>query len=457
MNKAFVRVSKKDPRYFELSDGSPYIPVGMNICFQRFLTNPDEIMAVYERQMKALSENGANYLRIWLSAPVFEVEPEKPGVFDMAALGRVKKILAMAEKYGIRIKFTFEHFRTMEAKAFAELFPGAASFVKKVHHVSNGGTASTMEEFFTGEASRAAFKKKLAFFSEHIGDNPYVFSWELWNEVNCMPGGIPVVDEWTKIMLAELRTLFPHHMTSQNLGSFDSIWSYPTQEWMASLKDNSFMQAHRYLDPAAEIDACRGAMDILASNAIEELIKMKNDVPALLTESGAVEWCHCRPSHLYEYDKIGSILHDVIFAPFFAGSAGTGQIWHWHEYVDKYSLWHHFGSFARMIKGIDPVSEAYSTYKRENRNMRIYGLRGRTHSLVWLRDKNSTWYTEFDRKTVPSVFSREKFSVKHLPESSIGKVSFLNPWTLEEAVLELKDGEAVLPDFSRSLVLRIEH
>ena len=31
-------------------------------------------------------------------------------------------------------------------------------------------------------------------------------------------------------------------------------------------------------------------------------------------------------------------LHDVLFAPFFAGSAGTGQIWHWNTYVERHEL-----------------------------------------------------------------------------------------------------------------------
>ena len=34
--KGYVTVSKKNPRYFELTTGEPYIPCGMNICFQLF-------------------------------------------------------------------------------------------------------------------------------------------------------------------------------------------------------------------------------------------------------------------------------------------------------------------------------------------------------------------------------------------------------------------------------------
>ena len=42
----------------------------------------------------------------------------------------------------------------------------------------------------------------------------------------------------------------------------------------------------------------------------------------------------------------GIILHDVLFAPFFAGAAGPGHCWHWNVYVDRNNLWHHFARFA---------------------------------------------------------------------------------------------------------------
>jgi len=45
------------------------------------------------------------------------------------------------------------------------------------------------------------------------------------------------------------------------------------------------------------------------------------------------------PFKLYEKDKAGVILHDVLFAPFSAGAAGTGYCWHWDKYIDKNGLW----------------------------------------------------------------------------------------------------------------------
>ena len=66
-DSAFVRVSPRDSHYFELSDGRPYIPIGLN------LIHPDtadrEGLARMEQWLQRLGTNGGNFVRIWLSAP----------------------------------------------------------------------------------------------------------------------------------------------------------------------------------------------------------------------------------------------------------------------------------------------------------------------------------------------------------------------------------------------------
>jgi len=61
--KGFVQVSQKDPRFFELSDGTNLFAIGQNLAFVGEgqyvnLTKAEEIFG-------KLHENGANFLRIW--------------------------------------------------------------------------------------------------------------------------------------------------------------------------------------------------------------------------------------------------------------------------------------------------------------------------------------------------------------------------------------------------------
>lgn len=62
-NHGFLRVSDKDPRWLEFSDGQPFFPIGQNLAFigsQQYVT-----VSKAETIFGKLAANGANYLRIW--------------------------------------------------------------------------------------------------------------------------------------------------------------------------------------------------------------------------------------------------------------------------------------------------------------------------------------------------------------------------------------------------------
>ena len=92
------------------------------------------------------------------------------------------------------------------------------SFPKTLHHVANGGFYQNMTDFLTSERGRVQFKGKLKWYADRYGDEPAVFAWELWNEMNAVQG--PWYP-WTQEMLPELHRLFPKNLVAQSLGSFD--------------------------------------------------------------------------------------------------------------------------------------------------------------------------------------------------------------------------------------------
>jgi hypothetical protein len=64
--KGFVRVSRKDTRFLEFDNGEAFFPVGQNLAFigsQQYVT-----LTRAEEIFRRLSEQGANYLRIWTCA-----------------------------------------------------------------------------------------------------------------------------------------------------------------------------------------------------------------------------------------------------------------------------------------------------------------------------------------------------------------------------------------------------
>src|SRR5215213_6156384 len=82
-NKRYIQVSEDNPAYFSFSDGTTYIPVGINMINPsgRYSGNPDSAFYEIGLWMKNLSANGGNYIRVWLSNSFWDIE-EKAGVYS---------------------------------------------------------------------------------------------------------------------------------------------------------------------------------------------------------------------------------------------------------------------------------------------------------------------------------------------------------------------------------------
>ncbi|MCL2709855.1 MAG: hypothetical protein FWE95_03145, partial [Planctomycetaceae bacterium] len=182
----------------------------------------------------------------------------------------------------------------------------------------------------------------------------------------------------------------------------------------------------------------------------KELLSYNIQKPVLLAEGGAVEPGHAGPFLLYRKDRAGTILHDVLFAPFFTGAAGPGHIWHWDHYVAANNVWFQFGRFDAAVAGLDPPAENFQPFELEHDRLYLYGLKGKTKTMVWCRDKQNTWKTELEEEKEPEV----------LADLSIGldtegkRVRFYDPW--ENRWTERPAGQALrLPSFRRSLVVSV--
>ena len=439
----YVRVSPRDARYLEYSDGKPYIPIGLNMIAPPggAGAKEDEAFAVFESWLKNLSANGGNYIRVWLSNPFWEVEHRRSGEYDAERARRIDRMLELCRRYGIRVKMTMEHFRSI-------LEPATQKWAARpLHHVSQGGPAQSIADFFDGEASRAQFRRKIRWFADRYGDREEIYGWELWNEINAVRGGDYLT--WTEIMLQELHRAFPKNLAMQSLGSFDTPRVREIYRKHSLMPGNDLAQVHRYLDLGASLEVCKGPVDILAADAIREILSYQPGKPAILAESGAVEPRHTGPFKLYAADKAGIILHDVLFAPFFAGSAGSGQIWHWDAYVAKNNLWRQFAMFAETVKGLDPPAENFAASVEEQGRLRVYKLKGRKTTLAWCRDMRNNWRAELEQGIPPETL--RGLTVKL---DGATTVRVFDPWSGKWSTAKARRGQIKLPDFSRSIVVR---
>ncbi len=258
-------------------------------------------------------------------------------------------------------------------------------------------------------------------------------------------------------MLESLHAQFPKNLATQSQGSFDQQNKIELYRSLCSIPGNDVAQVHRYLDLGAPLEVCHGPVDVLAADAVTTLLEFDSGKPVLLAESGAVEPRHSGPFKLYAQDQAGIILHDVLFAPFFAGAAGAGQCWHWDSYVARNNLWHHFGRFAKSVRDLDPPAEGFRSVRIEHPRLRIYALAGRRTLIAWCRDKENTWQTELAEGRQPERLAglSVELPADLLPEGA-SRIRVYDLWADEWSDGRLDGGRLSLPPFTRSIVFRIE-
>jgi hypothetical protein len=356
----FIGINKNNPSYFSFADGTTYIPIGINMINPsgRNAAHPDSAFAEIEEWMKQLSANGGNYIRIWLSQSFWDIE-EAAGQYDEQKAQRIDRLIEMARKYGLRIKLTLEHFRSITLQENNQ--PWAT---KSAYHVSRGGPLDSIGQYLSTPEGRQLFLNKVNYYQQRYGSDTLFFGWELWNEMNAVKGPEDsVFYDWNEQMLKAVKEKFPENLVMQSLGSFDGDYAKPLYEKMMALPGNEVAQVHRYLDLGAPMQICHAPMDVICASAIRDLQAYGLKKPIILAETGAVEPRHAGPSKYYPKDTAGILLHDILFAPFFTGAAGPGMSWHWESYVHKNNLWFHYGRFTEAIKGIDPVRESFTPAK----------------------------------------------------------------------------------------------
>ncbi|MEJ7913223.1 MAG: cellulase family glycosylhydrolase [Chitinophagaceae bacterium] len=449
----YIRVSADNAAYFSFSDGSLYFPVGINMISPsgKYSGNSDSAFYEMEQWMKNLSANGGNFIRVWLSNSFWDIE-EEAGKYNEEKVHRIDRFIEMARKYHLRIKLTLEHFRSITLKENSQQWA-----TKFAYHTSRGGPLDSVRQYLTSAEGQRLFLNKIDFYHKRYGSDTLFFGWELWNEMNAM--SLPkdsVFYDWNEKMLAAVKQYFPEQLVMQSLGSFDGDYVRPVYKKIMSMPANEVAQVHRYLDLGAQLEICHAPMDLICASAVKDLLSYHLAKPVVLAETGAVEPRHAGPSNFYAKDTAGSLLHDILFAPFFSGAAGTGMSWHWESYVHKNNLWYHFKRFNEVIKGIDPIKESFSPSFTETNSLRIYMLKGKRTTLLWLRDKSNNWESEFQKGMAPQILHRVNVNLAELGiTSSVEKIDVYDPWKNIWTSVEKDSLTFDLPDFKRSITIKI--
>ena len=388
----YIRVSRKDRRYWAFDDGTPYFAVGENVSTWR------HGLTEYDEWLPALGKAGGNYARIWMYAHCFGIDWGKPGHYRLDHAWALDHAMALAEKHGIRVKLCLEAWRHFE---------GPRSFVRAgVAHpysTKNGGPCSREMDVFTHPEAKRMFRNRLRYVVARWGYSTHILAWELWNEINCVAGyhqRSGDVMAWTREMARHLKAIDPwRHMVVNSLGSFlvdDRMWEAPEVD---------FAQVHGYWHPTHKASKDMGKD--MAEFVPHWIGKIRGyGKPALFAEYGLVNprWGHNRRAN---DDKQGVHLHNGLWSSVMSGACGTAMLWWWGVYVHPNDLYFQFGTVARYVDGVPWTTAGFEPIepKTNSPQLRAMALRGDGLTLLWVHNRRHTWWNVVEKQPIPAIDS----------------------------------------------------
>ena len=332
----FVRVSARDRRYFEFDSGQTYFPIGENICWGHKRGTFD-----YDDWLPALGRAGGNYTRFWLSPCWFTFALERPGKpeqgfgmgqFDLGNAWRLDYALDLAKKSGIRVMVCIDSFNILRDK------PQHDCWKDSPHNAAKGGPLQKPADFWTSDEMDRLYRNKLRYLVARYGADTAVFSWEFWNEVDCIGASYATepVRAWHERMARYLRGIDPYrHLITTSYGRSDGDPAIDT------LPELDYVQTHHYSSP-----------DIVATLARKQAEKVGYNKPHYVGEIGADSG-----GARFVDDPEGVQVHDPLWVTLATGGSGLAAPWYW-ELVHTSNLYGLFGAAARFAADIDWPAEA---------------------------------------------------------------------------------------------------
>jgi hypothetical protein len=307
-----VRVSLRDPKQLELSDGSPFFIFGQNVCWT-------QDWSPYLDKIKAY---GGNACRIWLCPWGLNLERKSDaGSYDLDEARRLDRLIEKAEATGVRIIFSFT-FHGMTKDFWGD----------SPYNLANGGTCARPQDFFTDRYARTQFKRLLTYATARWGPSPAILSWELMNEEN-----LAVYDSeedllaWTREMSAYLSAVDTH----KHLITTSVTWpQFRPDIWQDSHID--FVSIHSYGTDVHNV--------VYKSLSPFSVIKK----PVLLAEFGG-GW---RATDDLP-DKDGARLRAALWETMCAPDCGAALPWWWDTYVETRNLYPVFAAASHFMAGED--------------------------------------------------------------------------------------------------------
>ncbi len=364
-----VRVEPEGKRYFRLDDGTPLFLNGLCACW-----HGDRGTYDYDDWLEAYQQAKINYIRIWMWPQAFGLEWDRGDrlAYRLDNAWRLDHVLAEAERRGIYVMLCLDYHGMFEVKP--DYWNGNNFWPRHPYNEANGGPCQTQNDFFTSEAAKRLYEKRLRYIVARWTAFSSVLAWEFFNEIDNEYAYLKHDDvvAWHADMGRRLRAIDPYqHLISS------SFTGGSHRPGLFALPEMDFAQYHSYNE--------RHPARMMAERTADFF--QKYEKPFFVSEYGT-DWKGWKP----DTDPHFRALHQAIWSGPFAGAAGTGMTW-WWENIHTAHLYRHWSALAAFLEGTGMGRADLRPARWEGAEGPLirFGMAAHDEALIWLLDRAYDW------------------------------------------------------------------
>ncbi len=323
---------------FATDDGSPFYPIGSNICWPNMMGHfSGQKLKDIRQMLLRLAEHGGTAFRLWANVPWAHAidytgkEQETPlkfGEINLAGGAKLDALVNWAEEYHLRIMFCIDSACNWASNDLS----------RSPYSKANGGPCENSADYFNLPEARAMTREKMKYVAARWGYSPAIWCWEFWNEIDGC--GLQFVNPhqqlaWHQEMGRVLRQADPYrHLITTSTGhplNFPALWRIPEIE---------ITQTHHY----GYKDSVTHISDVLAGYHRDNTSLYHK--PHIASELGV-----CFASNQSDWETDGSTLHNALWSSaILPKTCGPGLLWYWDGYIHKHDLYPHYRGIANFLK-----------------------------------------------------------------------------------------------------------
>ncbi|MEA2554140.1 MAG: hypothetical protein QOJ65_2316, partial [Fimbriimonadaceae bacterium] len=313
-NPGFVKVSARDPRYFDYQNGSAFFPLGVSSSVSG------------KRPELAL----LNTMRLVPTGSVLVTKTSGASKIDPDTATQIE---AELEKNLAQQILCLEEAGELQHRGSRPKWPA------NPYNRDNGGPLNTPKEFWTNADAERLYRAKLRYAVARYGAYKNLLAWELWREVDTVDAyDRDAVRNWFDRQTQFLKELDPYkHLITTSFA--DPIGDKNIDR----LPGIDFTQTHLYNLP-----------DLVPQVVLQQAKKATYSKPHLVTEVAAD-----RSSDRLKEDSSGLQVHDPMWASVASGAAGAAMPWWTESFASSNKMSRHFSGVAAFVKGIDWPAERF--------------------------------------------------------------------------------------------------